>query len=383
MYKTLCAGVVLIVVASAVPLAAAAETSSTATGISRLMNPAVSLNALFLGETSADVGEAEANRIAIQEIEMQLTSVVDPFWTADLVVAWHEEEAHGEEDHEEEAEEAHGTAHFVSDIEIATLRSTAMPAGLGLTLGKFYLPFGKHATLHTHQFPFVRAPIAVQSFLGDHGLTDVGAALDATVPLPWWSEITVYGVDGRAEIFNGAHRDLAFGGRWSHLWDVSENATLEFGSSYLTGPDADGSGHDRLGMAGFDLTFKWSSGERSHGPEAVVSGEVILPDYDHGEGEPYGYFFHARGRMSRNWWLGFGTGYAEDAEVVVSEIGPPYFRRMPDYKEYKANVVFAPSEFSALRAEVSYLDCGCQDMDDLRVSLQWNFTIGSHPAHMY
>jgi len=356
--------------------AAAAETSSTATGVSSLMNPAVSLNALFLGETSDDVGEAEANRIAIQEVEMQLTSVVDPFWTADLVVGWHEEMAH-------EEEEAHGAAHFVTDIEIATLRSTAMPAGFGLTLGKFYLPFGKHAVLHTHQFPFVRAPIAVQSFLGDHGLSDVGAALDATVPLPWWSEITVYGVDGRAEIFNGEHRDLAFGGRWNHLWDVSENGTLEFGASYLTGPDAGGSGHDRLGVAGFDLTFKWSSGERSHGPEAVVSCEVILPDYDHGYGEPYGYFFHARGRMSRNWWVGVGGGYAEDAEVVVSEVGPPFFVHEPDYRELKANVVFAPSEFSALRAEVSLLDSGSSLTEDLRFSLQWNFTIGSHPAHLY
>nr|MBC8426950.1 hypothetical protein [bacterium] len=354
---------VMIVALLAVASAAGAETSSTATGVSRLMNPAISLNALFLGETSPDVGEA--NRIAIQEAEMQLTSVVDPFWIADMVVAWHEEHAH-------EGEEAHGAPHFATDIEVAKIRSTSMPAGLGLTLGKFYLPFGKHAALHTHQFPFVRAPIAVQAFLGDHGLTDVGAALDATVPLPWWSEITVYGVDGRVEIFAGEHRDLAFGGRWSNVWDVSDDATLELGGSYLTGP---AEGYERLAHKGVDLTFKWVDGDRSQGPAATVTLEVILPEPEDHIHDPYGYYGHATARMHRNWWMGVGAGAAR---VVTRREGLDYtFVGTTDYKEIKANVVFAPSEFSALRAEVSDLE------GDLRVSLQWNFTIGSHPAHLY
>lgn len=371
---TLCVALLLAAIA-------AAQTSSTATGVSRLMNPAISVNALFLGETSADVGDADANRIAIQEAEMQLTSVVDPFWTADLIVAWHPE-------HEEEAagaaEDHH--AHFATDIEVAALHSTSMPAGLGLTLGKFYLPFGKHAPLHTHQFPFVRAPIAVQTFLGDHGLTDVGAALDATVPLPWWSEVTVYGVDGSVEIFNGGHRDPAYGGRWSNLWDVSDGGTLELGGSFLTGPAAGGDGHGRLSTTGFDLTYKWSSGSRSQGPAATVCGEVILPDdgsdaYD--LGDPFGFYAYANARMHRNLWLGLGVGLARDAERVETPMGSIVLVTMRDYHEYKANVVFAPSEFSALRAEVSYLDGSDAGSDDLRFSLQWNFTIGSHPAHLY
>jgi len=362
---------ITIVAMLALTSVAGAESSSTDTGVSRLMNPAVSLNALFLGELAQDVGDA--NRLAIQEAELQLTSVVDPFWTADMVVAWHEEhEEHEDEHHDEKAEDAHGAAHFVTDIEVATLRSTAMPAGLGLTLGKFHLPFGKHARLHTHQYPFVRAPIAVQSFLGDHGLTDVGVSLDAPVPLPWWSEVIVYGVDGRAEIFDGEHRDLAYGARWNHLWDLSDDATLELGGSYLTGPAG---GYERLNRTGFDLTFKWVDADRSHGPDATATLEVILPETEEHLDAPYGYYGHVTARMHRNWWFGIGAGAAR---VVARHEGLDYtFLGLTDYKEIKGNIVFAPSEFSALRAEVSDLE------GDLRVSLQWNFTIGSHPAHLY
>ncbi len=381
MRKNTLAGIALWCVA--LSAMAMAETSSTTTGVSRLMNPAVSLNALFLGETSSETGDAEANRIAIQEAEIRFTSVVDPFWTADVVVAWHEE-------HEEHAEDEHahtGAPHFATDIEVAQIRSTAMPAGLGLTLGKFYLPFGKHAVLHTHQFPFVRAPIAVQSFLGGHGLTDVGLSVDATVPaLPWWSEVTVYGVDGRAEIFNGEHRDLVFGGRWSNLWDVSTNGTLELGGSYLAGPAPGGTGHDRLALLGFDLTYKWV-GETVQDPAATITAEVILPDLDDGTDDQYGFYTHAQARMARNWWMGVGVGIARDAEEVVvmvhGEPDPFGFVSWPDYYEYKANVAFAPSEFSALRAEVSYTDSDTAGGDDLRFALQWTFTIGSHPAHTY
>jgi len=365
---------------------AGAETSSTATGVSRLMNPAISVNALFLGQTSADVDEADANRIALQEAEMQLTSVVDPFWQADLIVAWHEEHA------DEEAEgHVHSHApHFATDLEVAALRSRSMPAGLGLTLGKFYLPFGKHAPLHTHQFPFVSAPVAVQSFLGDHGLTDVGVSLDYLLPLPWYGEVVVYGVDGRAGIFNGEHRDLVLGGRLTNLWDLSDNGTLELGASFFTGPDAnagpDGVFHQN--MTGVDLTYKWSSDARSHGASVSWTNEVILPDPDHGHGDPLGFYSHLKYRFHRNWWLGAGGGLAEDVLAHVVDYDPagdPVDERheLHGWREYKANLVFAPSEFSSLRTEVAYRESMEGGDDDLRFSLQWNFTIGSHPAHMY
>lgn len=353
-----------------------AQASSTATGVSRLMNPAVSANALFLAQSSSDDDSYGENNIALQEAEMQFSAVVDPFWKANLIVAFHPPH------HEEaaaKAEEHH--AGFEVHLEEASLTSRSMPAGLGLRIGKFFLPFGKHAPLHTHQFPFVRAPLPLLAFLGDHGLTDVGAELSATVPAPWYSVAKVYGIDGGVAILDGEDRDLAYGGRLINLWDVSDNATLELGLSALTGPAGPGM---RQLVYGADLTYKWSSGSLSHGPAVNWINEVVLPDPDGKVGNPVGAYSLVQYRFARNWWLGLGGGkVADTAPVEGFESVNLDADGLVDYSEFKANVTFTPSEFSDLRAEVSYAETDQDGYEDLRFSIQWNFTIGAHPAHLY
>lgn len=347
--------------------------SSTATGISRDMNPALSLNALFLAQWNDDTPTAEENFVKLQEAEVQFTSVVDPYWTADVVLAFHPVHAH-------EGEEAHG---LVTDLEIAALQSTAMPAGLGLTLGRFYVPFGKHSVLHTHQYPFTRAPIVLRSFLGDHGLTEIGAKVDYTVGLPWWSELSIAGLNGDAEIFDAEDRAPVWAAHWSNLWEVSDGGTLELGGSWLSGPGAPHEGEaGDLTVSGIDLTWRWESVTRSHGPALQLSAEYVLPDPEHGEGDPAGWFVHAQGRVGRNWWLGAGYGRADDVALHDHE-EEKAGEELLDWTEWKAALTYAPSEYSSLRAEVWRLEAADGGPADVRVSVQWNFTIGSHPAHLY
>ncbi len=350
----------------------AVAASSTATGVSRQQNPAISLNALFLGQWNDDTPTADENFAKLQEAEIQFSSVVDPFWTADVVLSFHPA-------HDHDGEEAHG---LIADIEVAEIHSTSMPAGFGLTLGKFYAPFGRHAVLHTHQYPFTRAPLAQRMILGDHGLTEIGAKVDWTAPMPWWSEVSVYGVNGDAEIFDAEDRAPVFGARWSNLWDVSDGGTLELGGSYLSGPGAlheDEAGD--LAVSGLDLTWKWASVTQSQGPAANISAELMMPDHEHGEGDPMGWFLHAQTRVHRNWWLGAGYGRVDD--MMEHHHDEKADHELADWTEWKAAVTFAPSEFSALRAEVSKIEEVDGEMSDLRVSVQWNVTIGSHPAHLY
>ncbi len=374
---------VAILIALAAPaLGIAAASSSTVTGISSLMNPAISVNALFLGETSLNDDSDEANRIGLQEAEMQFTSVVDPFWTADLVIAYHQEAGHDHGD--EEAAEAGGAAAFVTDVEVARIRARSLPAGLGLVLGKDYLPFGKHAPLHTHQFAFTRAPLAVRTFLGDHGLTEVGARVEATVPLPWYSEVVAYAVNGDAEIFDAHDRDLAWGARWTQLWDVAPTATLELGGSLLNGPGAREPDGPAVGLSvsGLDLTYKWVDGGQAHGPAVVWTSELILPDTAAFGHEPWGWYSHLQARFRRNLWLGLGASGIADLpheEAGPDEVDAGSYR----WDEYRLDLTFVPSEYSSLRAEVSAIVPQSSEADDLRFSLQWNFTIGSHPAHLY
>jgi hypothetical protein len=362
--------------------AAGQTASSTASGVSRALNPAISVNALFLGQVARDRDEAAYNGVDLQESEVRFTAIVDPFWKANLTFAVHPAHAHAEETEEEHADEEG----YALDLEEATLDGRALPAGLALRLGKFYLPFGKHAPLHTHRFPFVEAPVAVSSFLGEHGLTEAGVQAGVTVPLPWYSDLSLYGVDGRSEPFDADDRDLVFGGRWTNLWDLSDATTLELGGSAFRGPDGAHPGAFRdLDVLGVDLTCKWISPRRSKGPALTVQGELILPRPEERAGDPRGWYALAQYRVHRNWWLGVTCGQADpdhaDEDHGEEPDGHEHGAFAGKVSEYKLNATFAPSEFSALRAEVAYFDD--EERDDLRFLVQWNFTIGSHPAHLY
>jgi len=343
---------------------AIAQTSSTSTGVSRLMNPAISANGLFLGTVSQDKADPAANGIFLQEAEVQITSVVDPFWTADLIVVWLQQED----------SKAYDTL-----IETASLRSTNMPAGMGLTLGKFFLPFGKQAMLHPHQWAFVDAPLAVDEFLP--GMLDVGVSVDMSMPLPWYSELVVYCTDGQADIFNSNNRDMSFGSRLTNMWDLSMDGTLELGGSYISGPNAERelTGSKQKNIYGLDLTYKWSSGSLSQGPAVNWTNEIVLPETDsNGTGTPFGFYSQLQYRFARTWWLGLGGGLTRDKSIYTDGL-----ESLEGWNEGKINVAFVPSEFSTIRAEVAYQERDDSSSDDLRFSVQWNFTIGSHPAHLY
>jgi hypothetical protein len=330
------------------------------------MNPALSVNGLFLGETSHERYGVEYNGIRLQEAEMHFTSVVDPFWKANIILAVHPED--------------HGSEYGVC-VEEANIESTSFPAGFTGTLGKFFLPFGKHARLHTHHFPFVDAPVGVDTFLGE-GLSDHGAMLTATLPLPWYSDAMVYCIEASTEVFDADDAALGFGGRLTNFWDLSDHATLELGGSVVTGPasvDFFGYG-DRLTVGGIDLTYRWICGTQSHGPALTLQGEFLIPDLGLDYSSPYGWYLLGQYRFHHNWWAGACYGAAD------TDVGPaPADRHLlnVDGREAKLNVTFAPSEFSALRAEVVHTRDNVEDIDDFSFGLQVNFTIGSHPAHLY
>lgn len=378
-------------------LATAEYLGATATGVSREFNPAISVNALLLGRVADNVVDRAYNGVDLQEAEIQLTSIVDPDWKANLVLAIHPGHDHIDDD-------GHGHGGYTGDVEVAYVDGVNLPRGLALRLGKDYLPFGKHAPLHTHQFPFVDAPAAVRTFLGDHTLAEVGARLGHSLPMPWYSDLDVYGVDGKSAIFAADSRNLAYGARWTNVFDLSAEATLEIGGSWLRGPlaadyllteeyAAEALAGD-LDIWGADLTFKWISASRSRGPALTVAGEVILPRPEQGAQKPLGWYAYAQYRFARNWWFGLGAGAADrdlpahDREqehdpTEVEHHDHSALWRWNNVREYKANFTWTPSEFSAVRFDAARYDDQVGGLDEWLLSLQLNFTIGSHPAHLY
>lgn len=388
LYLPVLASAMLVAVSAFAQSPAAA--SSTATGVSNAFNPAISVNALLLGQLAESNPDHDYNQIDLQEAEIQFTSIVDPYWKANLVLAVHP--AHGDT----AQEEAHGG--YEGDVEVAYVDGTSLPGGFGLRLGKDFLPFGKHAPLHTHQYPFVRAPLAIMTFLGDHGLSDTGVRVSHEIPLPWYTDVSVYGVDGRAEIFAADDRDLVWGGRWANVWDLGETTTFELSGSYLRGPQsaaylaaepaAAGDAGD-LAIWGADATIKWISAAQTRGPALTVTGEVVVPRPEDAAGDPLGWFALAQYRFAPNWWVGVGAGAADldlpAPEAAAEEAGHDHggLFAWADAREYKLNLAWVPSEFSTVRLEAARYDDLAGEADDWLFSAQVNFTIGSHPAHLY
>lgn len=369
------------------PTAAAAQ-SSTVSGVSRALNPAISVNGLFWGLASRDDDSPENNGVYLQEAEFRFTSIVDPYWKADLTLAVHPAHAHEGEGEEEEAEGSHQS--YELDVEEAYIDGRQLPFGFGLRLGKFYLPFGKQMPLHTHQWAFARQPLAVRAFMGDHGLSEVGAQLAYALPLPWYSDLKVYGVNGTTEPpFDAASLTLTSGARWDNLWDLGSDSTVGLGGSFLRGPSLSEIGeHGQYKQWGADVTYKWISSSRSKGPALNLTAEAILPRPDQEPGKPAGWFAIAQFRFHRNWWISGSYGLVdEDAQAEEhheeEEEEEHHEHGFGEMVEYKLQLAYVPSEFSTIRAEVNYFQDRANDRDELMFIMQVNFTIGSHPAHLY
>lgn len=347
-----------------------ASGGATATGVSRDFNPGISVNALLLYrsgpsesmtehdhevEESHDHGSG-GDGFDIQEAELQITSIIDPYAKSNLVFAMH------------------GASGF--ELEEGFVRFLSLPRGLGLRAGKFYFDFGKHNAYHTHQFPFVEKPYAWETVLAGHGLN--GAVIEASwlTPLPWYTDLIAYGFP-LIETVYGDHEipqnKWGGGAKLRQLWDVSDQATFDLGLSWAAG-ELDGAGehHEEewddamRHFFGVDLTWKWI-GTGQYPKSFEVQSEWLrrLDDGNEKSAETDGFYIHALTRLSRRIHLGARFDLYSPDDVLTTT----------------ASFAFVPSEFQAVRLDLVHRDFG--EDDDQAIRLQYNFTIGSHPAHRY
>jgi len=365
-----CCLLILLYLASAVE----AQTGGvTATGMSRAFNPAISVNGLFLGAFSSaaemeghddeheehEEGHEEehththggtAEGMQVQEVELQLSSFVDPYLKADLTLAMHGSEG--------------------IELEEGVVTSLALPANLTLKAGKFYAALGKHNLLHTHQFPFIRPPLVNEHLLGGHGLNEVGLGLDWLLPIAWYAELSAQVLNGDNSLFSAPKgEDLAYLGHLKSFWELGESATLELGGSYATGQNE----HERTTqLAGGDLTFKWRPVRRAIYRSLTFQVEYLYASMDHGDESEAegGLYFLSQYQFARRWWV----------QGQYDLFGLPKEEEERDHR-ISGLLAFVPSEFSSFRLQYSRNETEGEEFGEL--FLQFNFTIGSHPAHRY
>jgi hypothetical protein len=332
---------------------------STATGLSRTFNPAISVNGLFQGtyrsrENNNPDAEVKTG-LKVQEIELQFTANVDKWLNANIRFTFEEDEF--------EIEEA-----FVDVLLIDRF---------ALRAGQFFTHFGKHNLLHQHQFPFIDAPLVNQELFGEEGLLEVGAGLNYLVPVPWYSELIFEFLDGGNELFDAPlNDDFAYLFHTKNLWDLDEDTTFELGGSYVTGRNGatGGGAHTQSEAAGANLTVKWKPAERLRYQTLVWQTEYLGSWRETGPGTPDenlgGIYSYLQYQFLERWWVQGRYDY----------LGLHRSAGINEKYRYSALVGYVPSEFSAVRMQYSYLD---DVQDEHQLLLQLNFSLGSHPAHLY
>jgi hypothetical protein len=350
------------------------QETSTLTGISRKLNPAISVNGLFLGAATANrrAGDQEPG-LFIQEAELRAAAFVDPNVKGDMTIAV-EQGKDGE---------------FEFDLEelffdIFGIPSALLPEGaknqiegVSLRVGKSFVPFGKHNPLHTHQFPFINPPLVNERVFGDEGLNEVLGLVNVSLPTPVFFEVQGAVMEGRNEVLFDSPRspDLAGFVRGHTLFDVTDDTTAEVGTSFAWGENADLLGNQVLGG---DLTVKSVRGQTQWPHQVIWTTEYIY----HKLGEPGrmaalhrgGLYSGLQVQVHRNWWV----------QGRYDIFGIPQFDGA--FKEHRLTglVALVPNEFSAIRLQYSFIDDETPGVKDAHeVLVQFNYTFGSHPAHLY
>jgi len=335
-----------------VPKKTSATGSTTATGLSKAFNPAISVNGLFLGtynsEGNSNPDHLNRTGLNIQELELRLSGYVDNYFRADLTLAMHD----------------------IDEIEIEEFLFSFLPVhSLSIQGGKFFTPFGKHNQLHTHQFPFIDQPLVNEAILGDEGLNEIGVGVNYLLPLPFYSELNLQVLNGdNEEVFNGSlNDDFAYLVYWTNLLDLSDAWTMEIGGSYAYGKKGIGGGPDVSShLASADLRFKYKPLGRERYKTFIWLTEFISSSNDLSQSGAYTFVQY---QFARRWWVQGRYGYFTGDND------------MDDKNRWSAAAAYTPSEFSAVRIQYNYLDQ--YQTDEHQAFLQLNLTFGSHPAHGY
>lgn len=350
------------------------RTPASAKGIASAFNPAISINGLFLGGFSSSPGKTSSltgldfhNGFNFQEAEFQFTADVDPYWKANFILGIDRQGG-------TELEEGYVTSE--------ELPYDLLPRNTSLKLGKFFPGFGKHNLFHAHQFPFIDPPLVSKSVFGAEGLKEPGLSAAYLFPSTWFSELTFQGLAGENEgLFRfaeeperDAKRRGAYLGHWKNFFDLTDSTTLEVGNSYIAGRSS-AARHRLSHAAGLDLTLKWRPLERATEEGLTWQSEYIFFSRDRGREESLtrggGLYSSLQYQFARRWWI----------QGRYDLLGVPKFDDGRKYR-WSTLLAFVPSEFSAIRLQHSYtLQENASPVNQLL--LQFNYTIGSHPAHQY
>ncbi len=337
-------------------------------------NPDMSINALLLYQNSNRGNNPlseERNGPTVQEAELQFTADVDPYWKFISTFSLHQEVKI-----DTTLIPPTRSAEYVFEPEEFFAESLNF-ASVTVKVGKFKSAFGRHNQLHTHAYPFIDAPLANTALLGPEGLNDVGFSASALIPTSWFSEITLQALSGHGEgldYYNGASANDSIGLlRLRNLWDLSDETSFDLGLSAASGEN---SVAQITRLHGADITIKWRP-NRSHAL-AWTTEYLARERNEVTEERARGLASWLQYQTAKNWWVQVRGDYLEVKNQNSTNPTP-----VPQFQKKQSILIgFVPSEFSALRLQYDRLVDDAANAEQ-KMLLQFNYSIGAHPAHVY
>lgn len=301
------------------------------------------------GETGHDPARTG---FTLQEIEMAISSAIDPYFRFDINLSFHEEGVELEE------------GYF-------TTLGAGLPKGLQFRGGKILLPFGRQNPKHLHNWAFADNNLVNKQLLGPEGLGELGLEMSYLFPTPVFLQLQGGFSNGDNETSFGGTRkqDFLYNARLTTSVDITDNLTALIGSSLAFGFNNSGPGN-RTDLFGGDFLLKWKPSSRT---SVAWQTEYILrrmqfPGFLASDGGLYSYVdtqflkqWHAAFRYDQ---MGIPLG------VVARE-----FRLTPA-------ISFDPTEFSRIRLQYEFDKVANADPIH-SMFLQFQFSLGPHGAHPF
>ncbi len=363
---------------TATPTTPATPTASQPASGQTLFNPQISVIGIFEARTGNDKANRFDNQISAREVEVALQAPIDPYAKADFFLTIPNGGSL-------ELEEGYGT--FLK-----------LPLDLQAKAGKLKAAFGRNNELHTHALPQVDRPKVVETFFGEEGLNGPGIGLSSILPTPWYSELTLQALaNDNDTLFSAATSTKPiYASRWTNLFDLREDLTLETGLSGAYGKTDTADLRETL-VGGAHLTLKYRPLDRvgqvgvtweSEYLTATQRLPVFTPQPSPGldaDGNPIelpplestarrsanGWYSYLEVQPHRNWF--FGARYDRThVPLNPSDV----------IQGWSGLLGYRLSEANQLRLQYSSL--ARSFARPLRQwFLQWNFNIGPHGTHRY
>ena len=271
------------------------------------------------------------------------------------------------------------------EVDEAAAITTSLPWNLTAKGGRFLADFGRFPKIHEHELPFVNEPLSVERMIGGETQAD-GVEVNYLFPTPFFLRATLGGYnkigEGNDRVDNTKSRSwsrFTYLGRLNTYFDITDNHSIEFGTSHAFTPSlrlsGDISGGNRV-LNGIDLTYRYQPLTSvvyqgfTLGSELFRNSERIGFDDVSKRRQSYGGYSYAELKLNKNWSTGFLFDYAPSIESPGKKtIG------------YSPYVTWNMSEFNRLRLQFTHADDRVrEDKADggNQVFLQWTTVIGAH-----